>query len=49
MRAQEAGVRIVFALYGERPTTFTEDGGTPEAFAAWVTLVARTYPQASAT
>jgi len=47
MRAQEAGVRIVFALYGERPTTFTEDGGTPEAFASWVTLVARTYPQVS--
>jgi hypothetical protein len=45
LRAREAGVQVVLALYGLRPTTFTEDGGTPEAFAAWAALVVRTYPQ----
>jgi hypothetical protein len=44
-KAQEAGVRIVFALYGARPTVFTDEGAAPEDFAAWVTLVATTYPQ----
>ena len=43
--AEAAGVQIVFALYGARPTAFTGDGGTPEAFAKWAALVARTYPQ----
>jgi hypothetical protein len=43
-QARAAGVRVVFALYGARPTVFTDEGATPEAFAAWVTLVARTYP-----
>ena len=43
--AQAAGVRIVFALYGARPMVFTDEGATPAAFAEWITLVARTYPQ----
>jgi hypothetical protein len=42
--AQAAGVKVVFALYGARPTTFTGDGGTAEAFAAWAAQVARAYP-----
>ena len=33
--AQAAGIKVVFALYGAKPTTFTGDGGTAEAFAAW--------------
>jgi hypothetical protein len=43
--AEAAGVRIVFAVYGARPTVFTDERATPRAFADWVTLVARTYPQ----
>ncbi|HUQ23984.1 MAG TPA: hypothetical protein VM049_13355 [Gaiellaceae bacterium] len=42
--AQAAGIKVVFAVYGAKPTTFTGDGGMPEAFAAWVGQVARTYP-----
>ena len=42
--AQAAGIKVVFALYGARPTTFTGDGGSAEAFGAWVGQVARTYP-----
>ncbi|MDQ3067158.1 MAG: hypothetical protein M3R12_08435 [Actinomycetota bacterium] len=42
--AQAKGIKVVFALYGARPTTFTGDGGTAEAFAAWAAQVARTYP-----
>ena len=42
--AQAAGIKVVFALYGAKPTTFTGDGGTADAFAAWVTQVAATYP-----
>ena len=33
--AQAAGIKVVFALYGATPTTFTGDGGTAGAFAAW--------------
>ena len=33
--AQAAGIKVVFALYGAKPTTFTGDGGTAEAFGAW--------------
>lgn len=43
-QAQAAGIKVVFALYGARPTTFTGDGGTAEAFGAWAAQVARTYP-----
>jgi hypothetical protein len=43
--AEAAGVRVVFAVYGARPTVFTDEGATPEQFAAWLDLVARTYPQ----
>ena len=43
-QAQAKGIKVVFALYGARPTTFTGDGGTAEAFAAWAAQVARTYP-----
>jgi hypothetical protein len=42
--AQATGIKVVFALYGAKPTTFTGDGGTAEAFAAWVAQVAATYP-----
>jgi len=42
--AQAAGINVVFAVYGAKPTTFTGDGGTAEAFAAWTAQVARTYP-----
>ena len=42
--AHAAGIKIVFALYGAKPTTFTGDGGNAEAFAAWAGQVARTYP-----
>lgn len=42
--AQAAGIKVVFAVYGARSTTFTGDGGTAEAFAAWTAQVARTYP-----
>ena len=42
--AHAAGVKIVFALYGAKPTTFTGDGGNADAFAAWAGQVARTYP-----
>ena len=42
--AQAAGIKVVFAVYGAKPTTFTGDGGTAEAFAAWAAQVARTYP-----
>ena len=42
--AQAAGIRVVFALYGAKPTTFTDDGGTAAAFAAWAAQVAATYP-----
>ena len=43
--ADAAGVRIVFAVYGARPTVFTDEGATPKQFADWVTLLAQTYPQ----
>jgi hypothetical protein len=43
--AEAAGVRIVFAVYGVRPTVFTDEGATPKQFADWVSLVAHTYPQ----
>jgi len=43
--AQAAGVRIVFAVYGARPTVFTDEGATPRQFADWVALLAHTYPQ----
>jgi len=43
--AEAAGVRIVFAVYGVRPTVFTDEGATPKQFADWVSLVAQTYPQ----
>ena len=43
-QAEAAGIKVVFAVYGTKPTTFTGDGGTAEAFAAWVGQVARTYP-----
>ena len=42
--AQAAGIKVVFALYGAKPTTFTGDGGNAEAFGAWAGQVARTYP-----
>jgi hypothetical protein len=42
--AQATGIKVVFALYGTKPTTFTGDGGTAEAFAAWAAPVARTFP-----
>ena len=42
--AHAAGVKVVFALYGAKPTTFTGDGGNADAFAAWAGQVARTYP-----
>ena len=42
--AHAAGIKVVFALYGAKPTTFTGDGGNAEAFAAWAGQVARTYP-----
>src|SRR5213592_680774 len=43
--AQAAGVTVVLALYADRPTAFTTDGGTPAGFAAWATAVAQAYPQ----
>jgi hypothetical protein len=42
--ARAAGIKVVFALYGAKPTTFTGDGGNAEAFGAWAGQVARTYP-----
>jgi hypothetical protein len=32
--AQAAGIKVVFAIYGVKPTTFTGDGGSDWAFAA---------------
>ena len=42
--AQAAGIKVVFAIYGIKPTTFTGDGGSDWAFAAWAAQLARTYP-----
>ena len=43
--AEAAGVRVVFAVYGARPTVFTDEGATPKQFADWVSLLAQNYPQ----
>jgi hypothetical protein len=39
-----SGVRVVFSLYGAKPTSLTSDGGKDWQFAAWAAQVARSYP-----
>jgi hypothetical protein len=43
--AQAAGVRIVFSLSAKSARDLTADPSRPAQFAAWVALVARTFPQ----
>ena len=43
--AAASGVRIVFAVYPTRASALTESAGAPEQFAAFLQLLARTYPQ----
>lgn len=44
-QARARGIRIVFAVYPARATGATESPDAPAAFAAYVELLARTYPQ----
>jgi hypothetical protein len=39
------GIHVVFALYPMRPDALTASPNGPAQFAAWVQLLARTYPQ----